>query len=234
MSSLRACATSADGTPLRLAEVVRSFSRRNGSRRGRLGDRRLRVAAQRDLHSVQLGPLALGGDVADYVLDQVPVTGVARRLDVGHPRRLDRGDRHHPDRVADRRGRGRTRCRAWRGGSWPGSRASRNGTSRRGGLPSSSSGRTWSAIARGERAVVAGRRGEHAPRTARRRLPAAAAPPVSARATSSHAASPGTRTWLRTASSTTRSIVDIRARRFMYIAAMISGWRSRRCSFCAI
>src|SRR5207302_1294675 len=48
------------------------------------------------------------------------------------------------------------------------------------------------------------------------------------------AASPGTRTPLRTASSTTRSIVDIRARRFMYIAAMISGWRSRRCSFCAI
>ena len=35
-------------------------------------------------------------------------------------------------------------------------------------------------------------------------------------------------------SSTTRSIVDMRALRFMYIAAMISGWRSRRCSFCAI
>src|SRR5687767_5976104 len=33
ISSLRACATTADGTPLDLLSVIRSFSRRNGNRR---------------------------------------------------------------------------------------------------------------------------------------------------------------------------------------------------------
>ena len=59
-------------------------------------------------------------------------------------------------------------------------------------------------------------------------------PAPSERAISSHAARPGTRTLLRTASSTARSTVDMRARLFMYIPPMISGWRSSRCSFAAM
>ena len=101
--SLRACATTADGTPLRLATACCEILRRAGTAAaastsgiGVLGFR----------HSETLTPyslvqFALAGDVADYVFGQRLVTGVARGLDLGHARRLDRGHRDELDRIAD-------------------------------------------------------------------------------------------------------------------------------------
>src|SRR5262249_6721202 len=67
-----------------------------------LGERRLRVPAQRDADSVVLRPILLPGDVRDYVADERLVTGVAPDLDVGQPRTLDRGGGDDLDRAADR------------------------------------------------------------------------------------------------------------------------------------
>src|SRR5213078_4042945 len=62
---------------LGLAEVDQVLLAQERQEPGGLRDRGLGVPAQRYLYSVQLGPVAVAGNVANYVLGQRLVTGVA-------------------------------------------------------------------------------------------------------------------------------------------------------------